>query len=93
MGDFNSGEQNPDFQALIANDDRNVPIRDIFRAVHPEATEVGTFHAFNGKRDGEKIDAILVSPEWKVRAAAIVTTNDNGRYPSDHFPVTATLGF
>ena len=91
MGDFNSGEQNPAFQALIANDDRNVPLRDTFRAVHPEATEVGTFHAFNGKRDGEKIDAILVSPEWKVRAAAIVTTNDNGRYPSDHFPVTATL--
>lgn len=93
MGDFNSGEQNPAFRALIAPDGRNVPLRDTFRAVHPEATAVGTFHAFNGKRDGEKIDAVLVSPGWRVLDAAIVTTNDNARYPSDHFPVTATLGF
>lgn len=93
MGDFNSGEQNPAFQALIAPGDREVPLKDTFRAAHPDATVVGTFHAFSGKRDGDKIDAVLVSPEWRVLSAAIVTTNDNGRYPSDHFPVTATLGF
>ena len=93
MGDFNSGEQNPAFQALVSPGAREVALRDTFRAVHPDAALAGTFSEFTGKRDGDKIDAVLVSPVWHVLSAAIVTTSDNGRYPSDHFPVTATLAF
>jgi endonuclease/exonuclease/phosphatase family metal-dependent hydrolase len=67
----------------------------------------GTFHAFRGGRDGPRIDFVLVGPlgkarrfpppdagggkEWRVLQADIVHTSENGRYPSDHFPVTATL--
>lgn len=66
----------------------------------------GTFHAFRGNRDGAKIDYVLVWPvrerylpllsgvrskEWRVLQADIVHTNENGRYPSDHFPVTAIV--
>lgn len=93
MGDFNADEQNPAYQALIAPGEREVPLKDTFRAAHPDATVAGTFHAFSGRQDGGKIDAVLVSPEWRVLSAAIVTSNDNGRYPSDHFPVIATVGF
>jgi endonuclease/exonuclease/phosphatase family metal-dependent hydrolase len=92
-GDFNAGEQNAAFQALVAPGNRKVALKDTFRAEHPDVQVVGTFNAFSGKRGGDKIDAVLVSPEWRVLSAAIVTTNDDGRYPSDHFPVTATLGF
>jgi len=88
-GDFNAGEANAAFRALVG--DPATPLRDTFRDLHPDAGTVGTFNAFRGESDGEKIDAILVSHGWRVVHAAIVRDNDGGRYPSDHFPVTATL--
>ncbi|MGH7480863.1 MAG: endonuclease/exonuclease/phosphatase family protein [Longimicrobiales bacterium] len=91
MGDFNAGEQNPAFLALIEPAGRGVRLRDTFRTVHPRADSVGTYHAFTGARSGEKIDAVVASPAWRVLGAAIATTHEDGRYPSDHFPVTATL--
>jgi endonuclease/exonuclease/phosphatase family metal-dependent hydrolase len=86
VGDFNSGEQNPAFRMLLA-----AGLADTFRAIHPQATEVGTFHAFHGGRGGDKIDAVLTTPEWRVLDAGIVHTSEGGRFPSDHFPVTATV--
>ncbi len=86
MGDFNAGESNPAVRLLLESG-----LRDSFRVLHPKAEGVGTFGAFSGRRDGEKIDAILISPAWAVRGAAILHDNRKGRYPSDHYPVTATL--
>jgi endonuclease/exonuclease/phosphatase family metal-dependent hydrolase len=89
-GDFNAGEENEAFRALLrANDDAR--LYDTFRAVHSDAVLTGTFNAFRGERDGPRIDAILASPHWHTRDAAIVLLSENGLYPSDHFPVTATL--
>ena len=36
-------------------------------------------------------EVVLVPPEAKVLEAEIVRTSDGGRYPSDHFPVTAAV--
>lgn len=95
MGDFNAGEDNPAFRRLIAADTANgaeaVPLADTFRTLQQEATDVGTFNGFTGERTGDKIDAVLVSPGWKVLEAEIVRFNEDGRYPSDHFPVTAVV--
>lgn len=91
MGDFNAGEDNAAFRRLIGGGANGVQLFDTFRALHPAARHVGTYHAFSGDRSGEKIDAVLASTEWAVTDAAIVTTSDNGRFPSDHFPVTATV--
>jgi len=88
-GDFNAGEDNPALQALLR--DPQVPLADTFRAVHPDAAAAGTFHGFAGATDGAKIDFILAGPEWRVNAAGIDRTARDGRYPSDHFPVTAVL--
>jgi len=85
-GDFNAGESNPAFVALLDGG-----LTDTFRALHPEATDVGTFHGFEGDRGGEKIDAVLASSGWGVRKAWIVTLDEGGRYPSDHFPVMAVV--
>jgi endonuclease/exonuclease/phosphatase family metal-dependent hydrolase len=91
-GDFNAGEDNPAFGRLIAAD-AGAPdhLRDTFRALHPDAEDVGTFNGFTGERSGEKIDAILVSEEWRVQEAGIDRAHDGERYPSDHFPVTAVV--
>lgn len=89
MGDFNSGEQNRAFRTLLTAGDIGVHLRNTFS--HSADEEVGTYHAFAGRRDGEKIDAILVSPNWGFMGGRIVRTSDGDRYPSDHFPVVAEL--
>jgi endonuclease/exonuclease/phosphatase family metal-dependent hydrolase len=93
-GDFNAGEANPAYRTLLAGAARveGAPrLIDTFRSVNPSARAVGTFHEFRGGRDGEKIDAVLVSPEWEILSAAIVRVAEEDRYPSDHFPVVASV--
>ena len=89
MGDFNAGEDNPAIRQLLSQPE--VKLSDSFRFLHPQEKEVGTFNGFKGSGDGPKIDAILVSPQFNILHAGIVRTNKDGAYPSDHFPVTATL--
>ena len=85
-GDFNAGEDNPAAIAMRAS------LVDSFRARHPDAKEVGTFNGFKiGQTAGEKIDFVFVEPGTEVLEAAIVRTSRDGRYPSDHFPVTARI--
>lgn len=86
MGDFNVGEGDVARQPFVT-----AGLRDSFRDLHSSATDTGTFHGFAGRTSGEKIDAILVSSHWRVVEAAIDHSNQAGRYPSDHFPVTAVL--
>ncbi len=96
-GDFNCGERSAAIQAL-----QRVGLVDSFRVVHPLEKNVRTFHAFKGVNDvtgqggpqgalTEKIDFVLVDDKWTVLDAAIDRTSRGGRYPSDHFPVTARL--
>jgi endonuclease/exonuclease/phosphatase family metal-dependent hydrolase len=85
-GDFNAGENNPAAVAMRES------FRDSFRALHPDAAEVGTFNGFAfGRTSGDKIDFVFVEPGVEVLDAAIVRTSRGGRYPSDHFPVTARI--
>lgn len=67
------------------------PLLDTFRVRHPDETGVSTRHQFTGSRSGEKVDYILVPPGIEVTAAEILRVQINGKYPSDHFPVAATL--
>ena len=87
-GDFNAGESNPAAVAMRTS------LRDSFRVLQPDATEVGTFNGFKpGQTAGDKIDFVFVEPGTEVLEAAIVRTSRDGRYPSDHFPVTARVRF
>ncbi|WP_428305866.1 endonuclease/exonuclease/phosphatase family protein [Lacipirellula sp.] len=86
-GDFNATPENPAMAALIEQGG----LRDTLSVAHPKEKNTGTFHGFGRVEKGPKIDAILVSPQWKVKDATIIRTHDGNRYPSDHYPVTATL--
>jgi endonuclease/exonuclease/phosphatase family metal-dependent hydrolase len=44
------------------------------------------------RTSGDKIDFIFMGPGENALAAAIVRTQESGRYPSDHYPVTAVVG-
>lgn len=87
LGDLNCGETSAPLDAL-----RAAGLRDTFRDLHPDATAVGTFHAFRGATDGAKIDYVLVDRRFATLAAELLTAPAaNGRWPSDHHFVTATL--
>ncbi|GAB4113205.1 MAG: endonuclease/exonuclease/phosphatase family protein [Acidobacteriota bacterium] len=90
-GDLNAGEDNPAVLHLLGGE-RGVPrLVDTFRVLYPQAREVGTFHGFKGGTTGAKIDYVLAEPGFQVLEAAIRRDHRDGRYPSDHYPVTATL--
>ena len=92
-GDLNIDEDNPAYAVLTRPTAPNA-IRwiDAFRAVHPTRTpDELTFTAFKGGTAGSRIDFIFHTADFTATAAAIDRTSRDGRYPSDHYPVTAVL--
>lgn len=90
-GDFNAAEDSPPYTELFA---QPPPLlRDTFRVAFPGRNSAsGTFNGFDSRAtSGPRIDWIGVSPVWNVNSAEIVHTSENGRTPSDHFPVTAEI--
>ena len=93
-GDFNVNENHPGLLALMSSETDALKFHDVYRQVHPEpAEEESTFNGFQGRTKGRRIDFILASPAFKPVEATIDRTNRDGRYPSDHFPVTAVLEY
>ena len=86
-GDLNCFEDDPPVRELLRGE-----LIDAYRAVHPtrEPNEA-TFHGFKGEQKGGRIDFILYSSQVNAREATIDRTAQAGRYPSDHFAITATL--
>jgi endonuclease/exonuclease/phosphatase family metal-dependent hydrolase len=87
-GDLNAAADNPLHAAI-----KSAGFVDVWQALNADvaAAESGTVHGFTGATDRARIDYIYASPDWKPVAAEIVRSSKNGIYPSDHFPVRATL--
>lgn len=106
MGDFNAPADRRyrgPYRVLTdpASSDGDTPfLLDAFRCAHerehgPHRND-GTYHRFRGVSEGwgcgDRIDWILLSPAaFDTVDAAIDRFSRDGRYPSDHFPVTAVL--
>lgn len=90
-GDFNAAESSAAYKELFAPS--NSALRDTYRLAFPERQQdEGTFNGFQvNATSGPRIDWIGISAAWKVDSAAIDRTEQNGRTPSDHFPVTAVI--
>jgi endonuclease/exonuclease/phosphatase family metal-dependent hydrolase len=88
VGDFNADGGGDVYAALLEGG----ILRDAWRIAHPRPLEEeGTFHGFTGTRTRERIDWIVCSPEFDIVSCTVDYTNRDGRYPSDHFPLTAEL--
>jgi endonuclease/exonuclease/phosphatase family metal-dependent hydrolase len=88
-GDFNAGEDNPVLDILRGATDP--VLKDTFRVAHPDEKVVSTYHDFHGGTENAKIDYIFASPEFSVIGSDILRDSQDGRFPSDHYPVTAQL--
>jgi endonuclease/exonuclease/phosphatase family metal-dependent hydrolase len=84
MGDFNAAETNP----IVTNIAEQ--LTETYRALHP-AGPARTFTGFDDTAPLDKIDYIWASRDWTIKAAEILTDRPDGRFPSDHEPITARL--
>lgn len=84
-GDFNTDAGSEAHLTLTAN------LTDVHSAVPTPSGPAGTFHGFRGTPRQGRIDWILFRGVLQPRSYETVTFNENGRYPSDHFPVFAVL--
>lgn len=87
-GDFNTGESEETIKAIKQNN-----LFDSYYVVNKKTSTDGTFNSFKGEDTGDKIDYIFINDKLSVRESEIIKTNNNGRYPSDHFPVKAVIDF
>lgn len=53
----------------------------------------GTMGGFKGKKHGPHIDYIFVSDSIEILSAEIIEYSEKGKYPSDHYPVMASIKF
>jgi endonuclease/exonuclease/phosphatase family metal-dependent hydrolase len=100
-GDFNATEQEQTIKFVKGQSPmtrrngeqatNSTPMIDTFRVLFPDQKNTRTRHDWTYSREGDKIDYIFVSPDIKVLDAKIVYDNADGKYPSDHYPVTASL--
>jgi endonuclease/exonuclease/phosphatase family metal-dependent hydrolase len=84
-GDFNAPAGGETYALL------SPPLKDAWKEAGKRAGPEGTFHGFTGKPGEARIDWILFRAPWRVLEAETVTTQREGRFPSDHFPVFAVF--
>ncbi len=90
VGDFNAvAGTNPVYDLLV----RDGGFKDTWElAAERRNADFNTFNGFAPpKREGQRIDWILLRGEADVAWSEIVTFAQNGQFPSDHFPVVARV--
>ena len=95
-GDFNADAGSPSHRALLGIDDaEGLRLSDTFADRHlstGSSSNAFTYHGFSGSGH-ERIDWILRNDHLRALEAAIDRRQFDGRYASDHFPVTASLAW
>jgi len=86
-GDMNANITHPGIQSLF-----EAGWRDTYACVHGDGEPGNTFHKFQGDQwDGGsgKIDWVFVRGRVEVKGAEIVKDSEGGRFPSDHYFISA----
>ena len=93
VGDLNITEDNPAYAVLVRPKTAGaIAWTDAYRTVHPtRAPDEASFHGFKGGAAGSRIDFIFHTPHFAATASEIVRNSREGRFPSDHYAVTAIL--
>lgn len=93
MGDFNMELDNPAMMYLqnIHSETPYPKMLTAWQSLHPGRAGEGTRHSFRGSTSGPKIDHIPICDGARALDVNIDCRRVKGRYPSDHFPVIATI--
>ena len=70
-----------------------LPLRDAWRETHPDAADSKTFHGWGNRwTPDHRIDYILYAgDDLQAVDASVDTVTRDGRFPSDHYPVSAVF--
>lgn len=85
LGDFNAEPGSPPIQAFVA-----AGYRSALEFCDPTNT-LGTFNGFQNAQPTRRIDDVFCSPGLQPNSARILEDRVEGIWPSDHFPVVATV--
>jgi len=84
-GDFNTDKNSSTYRQLTDE----AGLADVFRQVHSGDEDEGTFHGYGQAND--PIDWMLASDSFEAVSAEIDRYHAGNIFPSDHYPVSATL--
>lgn len=87
-GDFNANRDSTAHRLLTMEDSL---LQDSLLATHPSNIDDGTFHAYG--TINTSIDWILVSNHFEILSSEIDRYRRYNLYPSDHYPVSATVNW
>jgi endonuclease/exonuclease/phosphatase family metal-dependent hydrolase len=92
-GDFNASQTDIVHKMMLARNEGQIYLLDAWdEAETHDGTQVATGHGWRGPGNNtRRIDWVLISPPFKCKRAKVVTYQENGQYPSDHFPVACDL--
>jgi len=86
-GDFNTDVGSDPYKTIAAG------LTDAWLTAATKSGPNGTFQGFRGTPGAARIDWILFRGLARATQAETITKSEDGRYPSDHFPVLAVLEF
>lgn len=90
MGDFNANPNSKVIKKFAAgeyNTDRFVAVQEVKKELYKKSTMSG----LKGIEKGLHIDYIFVSEDLEIVDVDIIKDNENGKYPSDHYPLIADI--
>ena len=90
VGDFNANPNSKVIKKFAAgeyNTDRFVAVQEVKKELYKKSTMSG----FKGIEKGLHIDYIFVSEDLEIVDVDIIKDNENGKYPSDHYPLIADI--
>jgi endonuclease/exonuclease/phosphatase family metal-dependent hydrolase len=87
IGDFNTDTGSEPYKVLAPG------LTDAWAKAASKSGPNGTFNGFKGTTTGPRIDWIFFRGLARAAQVETITRNEDGRYPSDHFPVFALLEF
>lgn len=85
-GDFNMEETSEAFRRILASD-----LHDTWADLGKSYSRDGTYGNFDGSTESGHIDWIFQRNAARLKDIAINHYNENGAYPSDHYPVQLTV--
>ena len=88
-GDLNGGRESEWYQTIV----NSGILKDVYQGVKYPYANNSSMNGFTTPRGTSVIDHIFMSKQFSASRWGILTDSYFGKFPSDHFPVVATVSF